>query len=214
METKILFIRHGHSEANEGGFWGGQVNVALTQDGEEQAEKAAKYVTEKYKIDAIYASTLKRAITTAEPVAKILNQEIFLDKRLCEIYGGDWEGISYQAIKEQAPKQFELWREDMSKVSPPNGESVFDVQKRGYEAIKEICENNQGKTIVIVSHRVMLRTLQCLWESKPLTEINRCQWIDNCAVSEVIYKEGKLIPVKINQKDFLGDSQTTAKTLM
>ena len=102
----------------------------------------------------------------------------------------------------------------MSKVALPNGENVFEVQKRGFEAIEEICKNNFGKTVVIVTHRVILRTIQCLWENKPLSRINECEWADNSSVSEVDYENGKLYPVIINQIGFLGNNAKKMNSIM
>ncbi len=188
--------------------------MPLSRTGRQQAEIMAKYVTENYRIDGIYASTLQRALNTARAIADRIHKEVVPDDRLREINVGDWDGRRYEELKEKEPEQFGLWQNDMSKVCIPNGESIFEVQKRGFAAIKEICENNDNKTVVIVSHRVMLRTIQCLWENRPLSQINDCEWISNCAVSEVLYEDGGLTPVKINQADFLGDRITKVSAMM
>lgn len=214
MKTKILFIRHGESEANQLGFWGGRVDVSLTETGKNQAEMVAKFVTENYAVDEVYSSTLQRALQTAAPISRILGKKTIEDKRLCEIYGGIFDGMKYEQIKQDYPEVFSVWNENMSKVALPNGENVFEVQKRGFEAIEEICKNNFGKTVVIVTHRVILRTIQCIWENKPLSRINECEWADNSSVSEVDYENGKLYPVIINQIGFLGNNAKKMNSIM
>lgn len=214
MSTRILFIRHGQSEANLLGFFGGQTDVSLTDEGKAQAEKAARFTAENFAVDAIYSSSLPRAVQTAEPLSRLTGKPIICDRRLAEICGGDLEGVKFEEVGKRYPELLSLWQNDMSKVELPNGENVYTVQKRGFEAIKDICRDNPGKTVVIVTHRVMLRTLQCLWENRPLTEINDCAWINNCSVNEVIFKNGKLTPVNINRTDFLGDNVTRANIIM
>jgi len=212
--TRVILVRHGNSEANQIGFWAGQVDVELTSVGVAQAKKTAKYVTDKYHIDAIYASTLKRAWQTAEEIGKIIGKPVIRDKRFCEIYGGIWDGMMYKDIKDRYPQAFELWNNDMSKVSPPNGETVAQVQKRAFEALKDICEANSDKTIVIVAHRVVLRSLQCMWENLPIDKINECGWLGNCSVSEIKFDFDKLTPIEVNQTEFLGDISTGVSTIM
>lgn len=212
--TRVLLVRHGNSAANQIGFWGGQVDVDLTPVGVAQAEKAAKYITDAYSVDALYASTLKRAWRTAEAIGKIIHKPVTKDKRLCEICGGIWEGMRYEEIKDRFPQEFELWNRDMGKIYPPGGESVSEVQKRSFAALKEICEANVGKTVVVVTHRVVLRTLQCLWENRPINQINECEWTKNCSVTELEYDNGTLIPIMVNQADFMGNMATEVNSIM
>ena len=51
--TKILLVRHGESEANGKGFFAGQIDIALSARGKEQAEKVARWVCQNYSVDRI-----------------------------------------------------------------------------------------------------------------------------------------------------------------
>ena len=215
MNTTLLFVRHGQSEANlKSIFGGGTCDFPLTELGQKQAEIMAEYVLNKYKIDAVYASTLTRAIDTAERVADKLTLEIHKDKRLNEIDAGLWNGMNFSDISLMYKDAFELWRNDLSKVQPPNGETVYDVQKRALEAITEIAKKEKGKTVLVLTHRVLLRTVQCKWENRPLSDINKCEWLSNCSVSEILFSNGDLIPVNVGQDEFMGDFITRVNTSM
>lgn len=214
-ETKLIFVRHGQSEANVNSFFGGRyTDVPLTELGKEQAEIMAGYVSEKYKIDAIYSSTLSRAIDTAQKVAEQLGLKINCDDRLNEIDGGLWNGMGFSDISLKYNEEFELWKTDLSKVHPPEGETVYDLQKRALEAINDIAEKENGKAVFIATHRVLLRTVQCKWENRPLCDINKCEWLSNCSVSEVLFSQGELIPINIGQDGFMGDCITRVNTSM
>lgn len=214
MATRILLIRHGHSTANRDEIFGGQTDADLTPLGLEQAEKTAAFVRANYRVDAVYASTLQRAWKTAGVLAAPLGLPVTRDARLSEISGGLWDGMTFAKIRETYPEEFALWREDLSRVSPPGGETVADVQKRGLAALREIGETNDGKTVAVVSHRVMLRTLACAWEGRPLSEINACAWLSNGSVSELLFDGGRLIPVRIGQDAFMGDAVTRVHSIM
>ncbi len=201
--TTLLFVRHGESTANRDGIFGGNSDVMLTETGIRQAEKAAAFIKETYSVDAVYASCLSRAEKTAKKIAERFSLPVITDERLQEISGGDWNGKPFEEIKKNYSAEFEMWNICMALVRPPHGETAQEAQERVFPAVCEIAEKNDGKTVVIVAHRAVIRTLQCIWENIPIEEINRCQWMPNCSVSEVVYDNGRLIPKKIGQASFM-----------
>ena len=213
-DTVLLFVRHGQSEANLKGIFAGGTEYPLTELGHKQAELMMKFVIEKYKIDAVYSSDLCRASDTAEKVARRLGLRVNTDRRLREIDGGIWNRMAFDDISQKYKTEFDMWTADLSKVRAPEGENVYDVQKRALEAITDICENEKGKTVFIATHRVLLRTVQCKWEGRPLSDINKCEWLSNCSVSEILFSQGKLIPVNVGQDEFMGDLITRVNTSM
>ncbi len=208
MATRLIVIRHGHSEANRDGIFGGNIDVPLTETGLQQARRMADFVLKTYKIDAVYASTLQRAWKTAQLLADPLGLPVNKDARLREIHGGKLEGMYFADIEVQYPEVFHTWHNDLGRVQTPEGENMIQLQQRGYEAFQEIAECNPGKTVAIVSHRVLLKTVQCVWENRPLEEINQCAWLPNCSVSEVLYKDGQLTPIAIGQDSFMEGLRT------
>ena len=215
MDTTLLFVRHGQSEANLKGIFAGRTSdFPLTELGYRQAEIMSEFVIDKYKIDAVYSSTLSRATDTAKKVADKLNLEIHKDFRLNEIDGGIWNGMNFSDISLSYKDEFALWNTDLSKVHPPEGETVYDLQKRALSAIADIAEKEKGKTVLIATHRVLLRTVQCKWENRPLSDINSCEWLANCSVSEVLFSDGEIVPVNVGQDEFMGDFITRVNTSM
>ena len=59
--TRLLFVRHGQSEANLEGVFAGQIDPALTELGYRQAECTAEFIAKTYQVDAVYSSDLQRA---------------------------------------------------------------------------------------------------------------------------------------------------------
>ena len=68
--VRLYLVRHGRTEWNELGKYQGQSDIALSPIGEEQAKRLAEHFPAK-KLDAVYASDLKRAYSTAEGVALV-----------------------------------------------------------------------------------------------------------------------------------------------
>ena len=62
--TRLVLIRHGQTAWNKSGKYQGQSDVALSEEGLEQARCLAEHFPVE-KLDAVYASDLSRAMVTA-----------------------------------------------------------------------------------------------------------------------------------------------------
>ena len=68
---KYYVFRHGQTDSNAKKLWvGQQTDVDLNENGIRQAELLAQDLAQNVKLDAIYSSSLIRAVHTAEVVAK------------------------------------------------------------------------------------------------------------------------------------------------
>ena len=68
--THVVIIRHGQSQGNAEGRFGGHTDTPLSPRGRKQAKATAKALA-KEKFSAIYSSDLPRAIETATPLANL-----------------------------------------------------------------------------------------------------------------------------------------------
>ena len=124
MNTKIILLRHGESEWNLSNQFTGWTDVNLTSKGITEATEAGKKILDlEINIDTIYTSLLKRAIDTAEIVAKTLNfdkKRIEFDWRLNERHYGALQGLnkSETALK-YGEKQVKIWRRSFDIPPPP-----------------------------------------------------------------------------------------------
>ena len=106
--TRILVVRHGQSEWNADGRWQGQENPPLTELGRHQARHAARAVGA---VDAIYASPLDRAATTAHLVAEETGiGPVVLLPGLMERHAGVWQGLTRRQIEEAFPGYLDAGR--------------------------------------------------------------------------------------------------------
>lgn len=82
----LYFIRHGQSYVNLKDWENGNVDEGLTELGQRQAAALAAWAPGGLPtIDALYASTMRRASETAQALADACNCEIRYDDRLREI---------------------------------------------------------------------------------------------------------------------------------
>ena len=96
--TRLIVVRHGQSEGNAKGEFHGQYNSDLTALGHEQAERTAEFI-DRYTIDAIYSSDIRRAYSTAKHTADRRGMPIIADTGLREIFAGDWEQMKFTHVQ-------------------------------------------------------------------------------------------------------------------
>ena len=183
--VKFVIIRHGYSVYNKERRFTGQCDVDLDSAGLEQAQDTAKYVVENYAIDKIYSSDLKRAVDTATPIAKALNLPINTLKGLREIDVGDWEGLTFEQVRELYPKEFEHYITDVGNAYCVGGESYADLVKRANETMRRLAKENDGKTLLVSTHGGFIRCLRCAWLNLSLGEIKNIPHVGNASVTVV-----------------------------
>ena len=208
MKTILIFIRHGESEGNKNSRFNGNLDLLLTDTGRIQASKTAEYL-DNYKIDKVYASDLKRALETAEIIAKRQNLDVIKEKALREIFGGDFEGKIYSDLNKLYPVEFDMWLHDLGNCRCPNGESIRELLHRFNTKIKEIAAENRGKTILIGTHAMPIRVMSTVWYKKDITEVRDFEFVKNASVTVVDYSDiEEPVVIEYDVAEHLGELAT------
>ena len=148
--TELYLIRHGESVPNVTPIIGGmRGDAGLTDRGREQARLLEKRLREEeLHADQLYASTLPRALETAEYVARGLDLPIQRDDELHELRPGDADGLTVDEWRER-------YRPDPATPSTPfapGGESWVSFLARAGAAITTLIDRHPGETVVAVCH--------------------------------------------------------------
>lgn len=157
-KTQMLLVRHCESEGNIFRRTHGLFDSNITPKGKHQL----KYLSRRFAdipFDAIYSSTLRRAQLTAQAIADVKKFKVIEDYRLNERAMGIFENGSWHEIQNQFPSEFSNWRTDQYNYTIPLGESESSAVTRFKSSLFEIACANVGKTVVIVTHSMMLRAL-------------------------------------------------------
>ena len=185
--TSLILVRHGQSEANSKDIFTGQGAFPLSALGHAQAERTAKAIADKIKLDKLYSSDLPRAVMTAEHISSLQGIPICQDARLREINAGSWEGQNFEWIRKHYPYEHDMWITDIGNCGCPNGETLEELRARFVPAVEELAEINDGKTICIVSHATALRVLECVWNGFPISRTNEFSWLGNTSITIAKY---------------------------
>lgn len=149
-ERSIYLVRHGAVEKPAAKTYIGSTDLCLSREGIRQAELLRERFS-RLDIEAVYCSGLKRARETARIIAEGLGREPVARPEFNEIDMGEWEGKSFDEVKEKYPGQFEARGMDLFDYRTAGGESFRDVQERALRALQDILAGTRGD-IVIVAH--------------------------------------------------------------
>lgn len=197
MEKKLFLIRHGQTDWNLAHRYQGQGDISLNKTGISQAVRVASYLTAE-EIDGIFSSDLQRAVATAEKIAQY-HQDIELKTlpALREMDFGQWEGLKYQEIEREYPVHLKKWSENPGEITPPGGESLLELQTRVISQVEEICRENQGNNLVLVTHGGVIRTLLTYILNMSVDYYWKIEVV-HCAITIVKYYDGEFILSSLN----------------
>ena len=216
MKTKIIIVRHGQSIGNMTRLFLGHTDLDLSELGYRQAEATAEHLRCE-KIDKIYSSDLIRALNTAIPHAKMRNLEVILSKNLRECYAGAWENLYVDEIIEKWGREVfvDQWRENFGCFTFPNGEHTRTAGERFYKEILSICEQNEGKTVLISSHAAIIRSFWAIISDVPAEEVSRkVPFPTNASYSIAYYENGNITPFSYSNDEHLHDVGITPVNLI
>lgn len=166
----IYVVRHGQTDYNVEGRYGGRIDIPLNEEGRRQAE-IVKELLKNIKFDLVFSSPLIRAYETANIIA---DSDIIKDDRLIERNNGDLEGKLKSEIKEI----IDFNNPNFNKY---NIESITDFRKRVYDFLNEIT-NYKNKNILIVTHAGVGIYIRCYFEREPIDNDYSKYKIKNCEV--------------------------------
>ncbi|MBQ8356449.1 MAG: histidine phosphatase family protein [Clostridia bacterium] len=180
--TRLIVIRHGYSVTNASRRYTGHMDVPLTELGLEQAQRVADYLTTHEHIDAVYASDLSRAVDTVAPTAKRLGLTVIPEAGLRELHMGLWEGRLFDEIKVEYREAFEHHRADVD-APCTGGESTRQAFDRVTRTVKRILEENEGKCVVIATHALPCRVIDCMANGAPCEAIREQPFHENASIT-------------------------------
>jgi broad specificity phosphatase PhoE len=136
----------------------GRADIKLDKVGIKQAKAAAARIDD-WQVSALYSSPLRRALTTAEILARPLDLEVKLLPAIIDIDYGNWQGLSPEEAAAKDGDLYSKWMESPHKVKFPGGESLTTVRERAASAIDSLIALHRKETVVLVSHKVVCQVL-------------------------------------------------------
>ena len=180
MYKIIKLYRHGETVWNKEGRLQGWLDSPLTEYGKAQAKKQVEQVR------LVFSSDLGRAMETANlmfPQAKLLT-----DKRLREIYLGDWQGKYISVLTEQS--HYNCYIERPSEFVAHTQESFQAVTQRMQEFFDYLLTRAETN-IAVVSHGVAIACLIAAIEERPLDLLWQDGLLQGGSCVTLVYQQNK-----------------------
>ncbi|MBN1450235.1 MAG: histidine phosphatase family protein [Anaerolineales bacterium] len=146
----LILVRHGETEWNAQRRYQGQSDVLLSELGRRQAELVAERLASQ-KIDAVYASDLKRAWETAQIIVEKSGLQVMSEPRLRELKFGVLEGLTFDEAQEQYPEMINAWLEDFNR-SPQGAETIDVFNARVVSLLNDLKAKHDEQTVLLVAH--------------------------------------------------------------
>lgn len=180
MNPVVLYlVRHGAIISVAGKAFIGQTEAPLSDEGVEQAWALRKWL-EPVPFTRIISSDLSRSRRTATIVAGRRTCTIETLPALREINLGDWDGFSFQEIRERFPAEYAARGRDMETWRPPRGESFADCRARVESAIGEILSASHGN-VLVMGHAGVNRIILCSVLGVPIQNLHNIGQDYGCA---------------------------------
>ena len=151
---KIWVTRHGQTNLNKKKLMQGLVDEPLNEVGIAQAKEARASIGD-VTFDAVYASPLDRAITTASIIGNLPKSEVIIDKRIIEADFGKYERCHYYKM---GPHMTMFWALPEVIPAPKTVETIDSMVKRSSEFLREL-EKKDYENVLVACHGGIIRAL-------------------------------------------------------
>lgn len=142
----------------------GWMDSPLTEEGKLNA-KASAATLKSIHLDQIVSSDLGRAFETAYIISRQLGYtaEIAMDAGLREVNYGDMANLPYEAFPN-------LSADEKLNFTPPNGESLRQMQQRVLSCVASLSAKYEGKSVLLVTHDGVINALRASYTGNSLAE--------------------------------------------
>jgi len=161
----LYFSPHATSVDNEAGRASGHADAPLSRAGEQQARALGHHYAS-YALDAVIASDLQRAATTAALAFGERGLPITLDRRLRE--------CDYGALTQCPPAQLDELQHIT--VPYPGGESWWLAAQRVGDCLRDLFPKYDGRTLVILGHKATKYGIAYWAGDAPFGAVMRTTW--------------------------------------
>lgn len=158
---EFILVRHGKTEYNERRQYCGALDPDLSDLGRQELEHSAiKTYLEEHTPDMVFCSPMRRTLQTAAILLDGRDVPLVAVPELREIDFGDFEGRSYEEMKDDPA--YTAWLDTNCEGPIPGGdfpESFRDDVEVCFESLMETCRTERVERALIVSHGGVLGTI-------------------------------------------------------
>lgn len=165
----LMLIRHPRPDAKAGGYAHrcyGALDIPVDEEDVQIAAERLALLLSAHSPALLMTSPMQRCRGLANALARTLHwPPPSADDRLREINFGDWEGMAWADIPRN---DLDAWAADVLGYTPPNGESVEELQRRVLSWYAEF--RDAPMPVIAITHAGVIRVIRGTQEKLPLAE--------------------------------------------
>jgi broad specificity phosphatase PhoE len=167
--TRLLLLRHAEVEPRYHRTFGGRIDMNLSDLGHQQALALARHL-ESRRVDATYASPMKRVQQTLAPFVKNGHPQPHIVDALREVDFGDWTGMVWEQVEGRFGVSPYEWLVELEHARMPNAETGAQLCTRVGAVLRRILETHAGQTVAIFCHGGVIRAALSVLVELPLVK--------------------------------------------
>jgi len=166
----IVLVRHATCAQMGSVLLGRSIDWPLDERGEGQARVVAKRLLA-FPDLVVESSPRRRARHTAGIIASQRDTVVRIVPQMDEVDFGSWSGQSFEALA--GDPQWQRWNKYRGVSRTPAGDSIRDVQARALAHFRKVEHAFGNKTIAIVTHAEVIRSIVLLALQAPIDDYHR-----------------------------------------
>ena len=188
--TRLFLIRHAEVEARYQHVFGGREDMEISPRSHRQATLLADFLRRR-KLDAIYASPMKRVQQTLTPFLNNGAPRPVILPDLREVDFGDWTGHGWDAVREKFGVSAFEWLDHLERGTIPNAEPIAAFRARIEPCLREILGRHPGQTVAVFCHGGVIRMMLSLLLVLPLSRMRAFDF-EYASVSEIKWQPHRM----------------------
>ncbi|MEC0238406.1 histidine phosphatase family protein [Paenibacillus dokdonensis] len=165
---ELVLMRHGSTLWNEQKRYLGHTDLSLSLQGREEMISARRNL-KGMSFCSVYCSDLARCRESLHAVRPDLSAGAIYDSALREMNFGDWEGHTYDQLKDVA--LYRQWLDDPQHITPPEGEAWVSFERRIAAFLDSMLYSAEGgkkrksaspTSVLLVAHGGVIRQIVSL----------------------------------------------------
>jgi len=189
LTTCLLLIRHAEVEERYQQVFGGRIDMDISPRGREQSEALASYLKRR-KIDALFASPMKRVQQTLSPYANNGSPRSVVLPELREVDFGDWTGHGWNGVRTRFGLSAYSWIDQLDCGGIANAENILVFRERIAGALAAIRQTPDSSTVAVFCHGGVIRMMLALLLDLPFPKTNGFA-VDYASVTELALKSDR-----------------------
>jgi probable phosphoglycerate mutase len=157
VTTRALLLRHAETAAPHL-FHGAESDIGLSERGRQQAEAISHILVAERPV-AVVSSAMRRAVETAEPIARACGVELLIEPDLHERRIGNLCGMPYDDQEGPWAETIRRWQSGETGFATEGAESLDAVRDRVMPVWVRLAERFADRTYAIVAHGAVMNVL-------------------------------------------------------